>query len=112
MSTETANQPAGLSEPPTVAVPSSDWFASLREYVSADEIAKTRQIFDGHVSHELIVIVTAIRGLAESCDEAAQFAYDDERPFKGEEYEQRASAYRQCHKALVEAWDGHDEANK
>jgi hypothetical protein len=98
-------------QPRTVSVGSTDWFASLREYVDAEELAKTRRMFDGHhVSHDLIVIATALRGLAESCDDAAEFALADERPLKAEEYQQRGAAYRKCYKTLVKVWDGR-EAN-
>jgi hypothetical protein len=84
----------------------------LAEYVSAEEIAKTKEIFDGTCSQDLIVIATALRGLAEACDDAAQFAHDDERHGKAEEFEQRAEAYRACYQKCIEVWDGDDSSNK
>lgn len=39
MSTETINQPVGLSEPPTVAVPSSDWLGWIEGKLADAEVA-------------------------------------------------------------------------
>lgn len=81
-------------------------FASFREYVTPEEVAKTRDILDGQCSHELIVIATALRGLAEACDEAAQFCHDDGRELTGEDWQYRAQRYRNCYEKIVEEWDG------
>lgn len=105
------------SNPPeATGVPSSsDWFSSfLKEgYVTAEGIEKTKRIFEcGQASHEVIVIATALRSLAEACDDAAQFCRDDERDLTAEAWDQRAGNYRNCYHKLVEEFDGNlDDEN-
>jgi hypothetical protein len=101
-----------INDTENVGIGTSDWFASLRDYVTADEIAKTKKIFDGHCSMELIVIATALRGLAEFTVESANLAEADERPFKAEEFLSRSADYRAIYDKIVEVWDGDIDANK
>ena len=89
-----------------------DHFASLREYVTDEGISKSKEVFDGCASFEVLVIATALRELADSCSDAAQFANDDDRPLKAEEFESRAGRYIACYNKIVEEWDGDPSAGE
>lgn len=77
----------------------------LSQYVPQKLISAALAVFESDVSPELAAIAVAIYQIKTSLDDAAQFAHDDERHFKAEEFESRASRYGAMLSFTLKEWD-------
>lgn len=82
----------------------------LAEHVSKEEIEKTKLDID-NCSMEVLVILTALRCLAEYAQDTANDLIADGRTLTAEGATERSGLYRQCYVDMLHTWGGRDSSN-
>lgn len=73
----------------------------LDNYVSAEEIDKTKEELDGGATGEILLIATVLRVMAETTEEHANDLRADEATLRAEDADCRAGRYRAAYDALL-----------
>lgn len=74
---------------------------ALNEYVSELEIEKTKEVLDGSVTGEILLIATILRVMGESTAEHADELRADEAHLQAKDAENRADDYKAAYVALL-----------
>lgn len=77
----------------------------LDDYVSAEEIEKTKAALDDGATGEILLIATILRVMAETTTEHADDLRADEATLRAEDADDRADRYRAAYDALLQIFN-------